>query len=44
MDTPGELPVIERVHEAFGSSGYRMKELLIELVASPAFQIVGQPK
>jgi hypothetical protein len=44
MDTPGELPVIERVHEAFGSSGYRMKELLVELVASPAFQIVGQPK
>ncbi len=44
LETPGEEPAIEAVHEAFGASGYRMKDLLVELVASPAFQLVGEPK
>lgn len=44
LETPGEEPAIEAVHEAFGASGYRMQDLLVELVASPAFQLVGEPK
>lgn len=44
LETPGEEPALEAVHEAFGASGYRMKDLLVELVASPAFQLVGEPK
>lgn len=44
LETEGEMPAIEAVHEAFGASGFRVQELLVELVASPAFRLVGEPK
>ena len=44
LETEGEAPALEDVHEAFSASGYRIQELLVELAASPAFRLVGEPK
>lgn len=43
IETPGESVEIEELDVAFADSGYRMQELLVELVASPAFRLVGDP-
>jgi hypothetical protein len=44
LETKGELPAILDLEEAFAASGYRVQTLLVELVASPAFQLVNEPK
>ena len=40
----GERATVEAIHERFQESGFRMDRLLVEVVASPAFQWVGEPK
>jgi hypothetical protein len=44
LETKGEEPAIEDLHRRFADNGYRVQELLVELVASPAFRLVGEPK
>lgn len=44
LETKGELPAIAKLEKSFGASGYRIQDLLVELVANPAFQLVGEPK
>lgn len=44
LETKGELPVLHDLEEAFATSGYRVQSLLVELVASPGFQLVNEPK
>jgi hypothetical protein len=44
LDRSGQQPAIDALHEAFAASGYKMRELLVELVASPAFLLVSDPK
>lgn len=43
IEIEGEYDELERIDAAFGESGYRMQDLLVELVASPAFRLVGDP-
>ncbi|WP_158501514.1 DUF1592 domain-containing protein [Vitiosangium sp. GDMCC 1.1324] len=38
VDTEGEQAPLHQLDETFATSGYRMKELLVELVASDAFR------
>jgi hypothetical protein len=38
VETPGEQIALKRVSDAFTASGYRVRELLVELVASDAFR------
>jgi Protein of unknown function (DUF1592)/Protein of unknown function (DUF1588)/Protein of unknown function (DUF1595)/Protein of unknown function (DUF1585)/Protein of unknown function (DUF1587) len=44
LDTPGEQPALDALDESFAASGYRVKALLVELVANPAFLLVGEPR
>lgn len=44
LETKGEVPALRDLEEAFEASGYRVQSLLVELVASPAFQLVNEPK
>jgi hypothetical protein len=44
LETSGEIPAIDALDVAFEKSGYKMQDLMVELVASPAFQLVGEPK
>ncbi|MBM4358355.1 MAG: DUF1588 domain-containing protein [Deltaproteobacteria bacterium] len=44
FETKGEEPALEDLHRRFAEGGYRVQELLVELVASPAFRLVGEPK
>lgn len=44
LETRGELAAILKLEEAFASSGYNLQELMVAIVASPAFQLVGEPK
>jgi hypothetical protein len=44
LETKGELPAVRDLEEVFETSGYRVQNILVELVASPAFQLVGEPK
>lgn len=41
LETDGEDPVIEGLSAGFASSGYRLQGLLVDLVASDAFRLVG---
>jgi PAS domain-containing protein len=41
VETKGEAEAIAAIGEAFEASGYRMKELLVEIAASEAFLNVG---
>lgn len=41
IDTAGESPALEKLDASFADSGYRMQDLLVELVASDAFRLVG---
>lgn len=41
VDTPGELGPLSQVHERFASSGFRLKEALVEIVASDAFRFAA---
>jgi PAS domain-containing protein len=44
VETKGERASIDALGEAFEASGFRLKELLVEIVASEAFRNVGAPK
>jgi hypothetical protein len=44
LEEEGELPAIEALDKGFSENGYRIQDLLVELVASPAFRLVGPPK
>jgi hypothetical protein len=44
LETKGEEPAIDDLHRRFEDGGFKVQELLVELVASPAFRLVGDPK
>jgi hypothetical protein len=44
IEGPGEADEIEEIVVAFAEGDYRMQGLLVELVASPAFRLVGNPE
>ena len=44
LETTGEEPAIAALDESFAEGGYRVQELLVALVTSPAFRLVGAPK
>lgn len=44
LELPGETTALEDLDAAFEDNQFRMKELLVELVASPAFLRVGTPE
>jgi hypothetical protein len=44
LEVNSERPALANVDLAFADAGYRMKDLLVELVASPAFLRVGTPE
>jgi hypothetical protein len=44
LETVGEAGAVRDLVDAFAAGGYRMQDLLVELCASPAFRIVGEPK
>ncbi|MCA9707804.1 MAG: DUF1592 domain-containing protein [Myxococcales bacterium] len=44
IETEGEEVAIEAIEEAFVESGHRMQDLLVEIVASPAFRVVAEPQ
>ena len=44
LELKGERPALDDLDLAFADAGYRMKDLLVELVASPAFLRVGAPE
>ena len=44
LEVNSERPALADVDLAFADAGYRMKDLLVELVASPAFLRVGTPE
>ena len=44
LEVPGEAEALKDLDQAFEDNEYRMKELLAELVASPAFLRVGTPE
>lgn len=44
IETEGEAVAIEAIEEAFVQSGHRMQDLLVEIVASPAFRVVATPQ
>ncbi len=41
IDTPGEEPVLKELDQSFTDSGYHLQDLMVELVASDAFRLVG---
>jgi hypothetical protein len=44
LELTSEKPALADLDAAFADAGYRMKDLLVELVASPAFLRVGTPE
>jgi hypothetical protein len=44
VETSGEKAEIEELEAAFTGSGFRLQDLLVELVSSPAFRLVGRPE
>ena len=44
VETKGEIDAVNSIAFEFASSGFRVRELLIDMVASPAFRIVGVPQ
>ncbi len=44
VENPSELAALDRLGETFADHGYRMKDLLVELVGSPTFRMVGTPE
>jgi hypothetical protein len=41
IETAGEIDAVNKIAFAFADSGFRVQDLLLEMVASPAFRIVG---
>ena len=44
IETPGEASSINTLQDSFIESGYRMQDLMVEIVASPAFRLVAEPE
>ncbi len=44
LEVTGERPALAAVDDGFADAGYRMKDLLVDLVTSPAFLRVGVPE
>lgn len=44
LEREGEEYAIHRIAIAFAGSGYRVKSLLLEIVSSPAFRVLGVPQ
>ena len=44
VEVEGEAAAIREIEKSFADSGYRIQDLMIEIVASPAFLNVGLPK
>ena len=44
IETSGELPTLVDLEETFAAKGYSLKSLLVDLVANPAFRMVGTPE
>ncbi|MBA3550502.1 MAG: DUF1592 domain-containing protein [Nannocystis sp.] len=44
LELTGERPALAAVDDGFADAGYRMKDLLVDLVTSPAFLRVGVPE
>jgi hypothetical protein len=44
LELTGEKPALLAVDDAFADAGFRMKDLLADLVTSPAFLRVGVPE
>jgi hypothetical protein len=44
LETLGELEQLQLVTAAFTESGHSLQDALVDLVASPAFRIVGEPQ
>jgi hypothetical protein len=44
VETEGEEPLVAELEAAFAASGYRMKDLLLRIVLSPAFRTIGEPQ
>jgi hypothetical protein len=44
LETTGEQPAVDDLRKAFSGKGHSVRSLLLELSASPAFRLVGDPK
>jgi hypothetical protein len=44
MEVTGDIATLARLNKSFEESGYRMKELLVELVASEGFRFAAPRK
>ncbi|WP_266217768.1 DUF1592 domain-containing protein [Paraliomyxa miuraensis] len=44
IEGPGEEDALLVIEDAFAESGYRMQDLMVEIVASPAFRVVAEPE
>lgn len=44
IETEGEQIAVDAIEASFVESGYRMQDLMVEIVASPAFRVVAQPE
>ena len=44
VETEGEQVAMDALEEAFEESGHRMQDLMVEIVASPAFRVVAEPE
>ena len=44
LELLSERPALDKIDLAFATTGFRMKDLLVELVSSPAFLRVGTPE
>ncbi len=44
IEQEGEEVALEALEDAFVESGHHMQDLLVEIVASPAFRVVAQPE
>src|SRR4030095_5498032 len=44
VETAGEAPSMDELFATFESSGHRLQDVLVELVASEAFQFVAEPE
>jgi hypothetical protein len=44
VETEGEEAALTALGESFAESEFHVEDLLVEIVASPAFKLVGEPK
>ncbi len=44
LELEGEDAALAAIDTSFTDSEFRVEDLLVEVVASPAFQLVGEPK